>query len=296
MTQKLLKEPELSIVLSEFNRGDAEKLESKRIECIPNFIADPCPQFESYIRPQREARYRARQKVFSRVNLTASESNGAGESPQRFRVLFLSLCCRSKGLFDAIEAVALVNRKLTQEHSPLRVQLDIAGQFWHDAEKGEFDLRVQQPDLLNTSTKSGRQPEPLVLYHGFVTGNQKQSLLCGSDCFCFPTYYPAESFGLVLIEAMAFGLPIIATNWRMIPEILPPRYGGIVQPRSPATIASVLEAFLYEKPNDDLRAHFLSFYTARHCMEKIRRALKAMDSSGRDGLSAMSQFGCSGGR
>ena len=47
-------------------------------------------------------------------------------------------------------------------------------------------------------------------YCGFVAGEEKRRLFRESDCFCFPTYYPAESFGIVVIEAMAFELPVVA--------------------------------------------------------------------------------------
>jgi len=46
----------------------------------------------------------------------------------------------------------------------------------------------------------------LVEYCGFVTGAEKSRLFREADVFCFPTYYPAESFGLVVLEAMAHGL------------------------------------------------------------------------------------------
>ena len=74
---------------------------------------------------------------------------------------------------------------------------------------------------------------PCVTYAGFVFGPAKQRILTESDCFCFPTYYYAESFGLVLVEAMAFGLPVITTRWRSIPELLPQDYPGFVDIRSP---------------------------------------------------------------
>ena len=45
--------------------------------------------------------------------------------------------------------------------------------------------------------------EPMVDYRGFVSGAGKEEVFRESDCFCFPTYYAAESFGLALVEAMA---------------------------------------------------------------------------------------------
>ena len=56
----------------------------------------------------------------------------------------------------------------------------------------------------------------------------KTQALRDADLFCFPTYYLAENQPGNLIEAMAFGLPIVTTRWRSMPEMLPPDYPGLV--------------------------------------------------------------------
>ena len=280
ITRFLLGRPALSLVLAESNRLDAHELESVKVEVIPNFIPDPCPEFERALRPLRSARQAAREKIACDETVTRGEMLAAGPAPHVFRILFVGLCTRSKGLFDAIEAVAIVHRILTQRCSALRVRLEVAGAFWRPHEREEFEQRIWQPDLLVADTSAGdactvarSEPESLVRYHGFVSGEQKRTLLTESDCFCFPTFYPAESFGLVLIEAMAFDLPIIATNWRMIPEILPQAYPGIVEPGSPAQIASAILSFMASPPGCSLRAHFLSRYTDIRCIDRLKAAL-----------------------
>ena len=39
---------------------------------------------------------------------------------------------------------------------------------------------------------------------------------------------------------MAFGLPIVTTRWRSLPEMLPPNYPGLVDSQSPEQIAAAL--------------------------------------------------------
>ena len=195
-------------------------------------------------------------------------------------MLFVGLCSRSKGLFDAIEAVAEVNKTLAQRNSSSRVQLEVAGAFWRESEQREFEQRIRQSDLVASrvgrrigSGATSSEGESFVRYHGFVSGAQKRKLLIESDCFCFPTCYPAESFGLVLLEAMAFDLPIITTSWRMIPEILPKDYPGIVSPQSPALIASAILTFMSAPPTLDLRAYFLTRFTDTTGLDRIRMVL-----------------------
>lgn len=97
---------------------------------------------------------------------------------------------------------------------------------------------------------------PSVSYRGFVSGEEKARLFCESDVFCFPTYYPGETFGLVIAEAMAFGLPVLTTKWRGLPELLPPSYPWIVEPRSPERLAEALPQMLDSGITEKLRALF----------------------------------------
>ena len=41
-----------------------------------------------------------------------------------------------------------------------------------------------------------------------------------ADVFCFPTYFQCEALPVVLLEATACRLPVVATRWRGIPSIV----------------------------------------------------------------------------
>jgi glycosyltransferase involved in cell wall biosynthesis len=114
-----------------------------------------------------------------------------------------------------------------------------------------------------------------------VAEAEKKRLFVESDCFCFPTYYEAESFGIVLVEAMAFGLPIITTRWRTIPELLPPGYDGIVPPKSPDRIAPVMLEYLRRAYDPGLRAWFLDHFTERQYADKMSSALQSVGAPGK---------------
>ena len=58
---------------------------------------------------------------------------------------------------------------------------------------------------------------------GGVYGEAKRELFHKSDIFVFPTRYEYETFGIVIIEAMQCGLPVVSSNVGAIPEIV--RYG-----------------------------------------------------------------------
>ena len=268
LTLALVGRPDLSVVLGAFCLGDAAALQSKRATVIPNGIPDPRPDFVESILPLRVERAAA----FGASGPNPQRATNAESIPvtRRFQVLFLSLCTREKGLFDTIEAVALLNRHLAEARSSTRVQLTVAGKFWRAEEELEFTQRLAQPDLNGVTTDPDQQA---VRYAGFVGGADKARLLRDSDCLCFPTFYQAESFGIVLIEAMAFGLPVVTTRWRTIPELLPDGYPGLVDPRSPAQIADALEKLWSEGYDPRLRARFLERFTAEKTFESLRAAL-----------------------
>jgi len=256
LTLALLGRPDLSVVLGEFCLRDAAALQSKRAVIVPNGIPDPCPDFAQRILPLRQER--------------AASRRTPAPARRPFQILFLSLCTREKGLFDTLEAVALLNKRLNETSPTPRVQLTVAGKFWKEEEEREFTERIARPDLNGGSADPAWQA---VSYKGFVGGAAKAQLLHDSDCLCFPTYYQAESFGLVLVEAMAFGLPVVTTRWRTIPELLPPGYPGLVDPRSPAQIAVALEALLGQEYDPRLRAGFLERFTVEKTFERLRAAL-----------------------
>jgi len=252
----LLGRPTLSIVLGEANRREAEILRSHQIAVIPNAIPDPCPGFDTDLLPLRLARAAAR-----RTRLT-----GAPGTPDEFRVLSIGLCLREKGLFDTVEAIALANAR---PEAVVPIRLVVAGSFWRATEQAEFEERLRRPDL----RRDGR---PLVEYRGFVTGEAKQALFRDSDCLCFPTYYPAETFGIVVIEAMAHGLPVVASRWRAIPEVLPPGSGVPVDVKSPRQIADALLALSRQDYDPALRARFLGEYTAERFGARMTAALRSL--------------------
>jgi glycosyltransferase involved in cell wall biosynthesis len=279
LTVRLLGNPVLSIVLSNYNRVDAEKIFSKTIKIVGNGIPDPCPHFKQEVLPKRLGRCAER-----RANLS-----GASREPHLVKVLYLAHCTREKGLFDALNAIALANRNLTKANSPLRLHLSVAGEFFNSAERQEFDKRLENSDLELPAShpaafdgpangKHGCVQNSAVRYLGFVSGSKKERAFAESDLFCFPSYYFAESFGLVLVEAMAFGLPIVTTRWRSLPELFAPGYPGLVDIKSPDQMAKAFEAVMCQT-GEELRERFVSRFTLPTFLSQMAGALRSVEGA-----------------
>jgi len=117
----------------------------------------------------------------------------------------------------------------------------------------------------------------MVDYLGFVSGQKKNELLREADLFCFPTFYQNENQPVNLIEAMAFGLPILTTRWRSIPELFPSNYAGLVETRSPDQIAATLLNLARTESGEGFREIFLAGFTLSRHLAGLAEAFRGIE-------------------
>ncbi len=262
VTYRLMKYADLSIVLSEIGRLDAEKIVPRRVTIVSTGVPDPCPRFAQEILPRRRARA-ARLRQF-----ITGETAPASAEEATIRVLFIAACSREKGLFDAVEGVALANEKRVAEKSPLRFHLTAIGAFASAEEKAELTELIERHGWQNA-----------VEILGFVAPERKEQALRDADLFCFPTYYPAENLPNSLVEAMAFGLTIVTSRWRAVPTMLPPNYPGLVDPKSPAQVADALLRTAGSDLAEPLRQTFLDRFTIEQHLANIAQAIRSVEGA-----------------
>ena len=267
ITYRALKAADLCVVLSNYNRADAEKLLPKRIKVVSNGILDPCPDFDRELLPRRKRRRELRAKILSGQNPADHELAKAGGDPRIFHVLYLAHCMREKGLFDAIAGMRLANQKLATQSSPLRIHLNVAGNFVTAEERAEFDQLC-----------AGAEPAHSIQYLGFVGGEMKTQTLRDADLFCFPTFYQNENQPVNLIEAMAFGLPVVTTRWRSLPEMFPATYPGLVEIHSPEKIADALLHLITSDVGDDLRRIFDRDFALESYLAGLANAFRSIET------------------
>jgi glycosyltransferase involved in cell wall biosynthesis len=82
-----------------------------------------------------------------------------------------------------------------------------------------------------------------VMWLGDVSRAQLAAEYNQCDLFCLPSVQ--EGFGIVLLEAMAAGKPIVASRAAAIPEVAP--HGELVEPDSPEALAAGIE-LLHRSP------------------------------------------------
>jgi glycosyltransferase involved in cell wall biosynthesis len=157
-------------------------------------------------------------------------------SIESIRVLFLSLMIESKGYLDVLEATAIAVNQLG-----LDVEAHFAGPFATNASDDRTVKSVGQAEkqFHDLVVKYGLGTR--VVYHGPVFGQPKEELLRRAHVLALPTWFDREAQPLCILEAMAFGCPVIATRHRAIPDMLEPEHNGLfVDTNDPAGIAAAL--------------------------------------------------------
>ena len=86
-----------------------------------------------------------------------------------------------------------------------------------------------------------------VHFTGPLTGPALEAAYAGGDLLVLPSR--AESYGMVVTEALARGLPVVATSVGGLPQAVGPESGGgrpglLVPPDSPMALAEALSAWL----------------------------------------------------
>ena len=82
-----------------------------------------------------------------------------------------------------------------------------------------------------------------------ANGDQLRNLYARADIFVFPTRW--DTFGIAAIEAMAAGLPIIASDLNALPEIVLHGDSGLLVPQDDA--AALAHAIDHLGQNPELR-------------------------------------------
>jgi glycosyltransferase involved in cell wall biosynthesis len=124
------------------------------------------------------------------------------------KVLYLSNMIKTKG-YDTVLELAVKTKK---ENLP--VEFNFAGAWASKDDEHYFN------DFVNTNNL-----KTVVNYHGLVLGEEKDKLFKKANLFIFPSR--KDVFPLSLLEALSYGLPILAFNVGAISEIVSKNVGVI---------------------------------------------------------------------
>ena len=181
------------------------------------------------------------------------------------RILYVSALFRSKGILDLLAAASVLQRAGSD------FRIDVVGGF----ESCEFEAECLA-FLVNNALQDR------IRFHGVRTGKQKWDYYEAADIFFFPSYYKSESFGIVLLEAMQFGLPLVATRWRGIQSIVREDDTGFLVPRAapmrwPTSWRGCCMIMRCEERWQRARQRYETEYRLETWIERLERSITSLD-------------------
>lgn len=174
-------------------------------------------------------------------------------------ILFVGKLEARKNLAGLIEAFRLFKKESKLEHKMVLV--------------GSLGWKAEE--ILEKLDEYGLQEDVVRL--GYVCDEDLPFLMNGADVFLYPSLY--EGFGIPVLEAMACGTPVVASNTTSLPEVVGDT-GLLVNPTSPGEIAEALTRILVDSA---LRKTLImkgleraASFTWRHAAEQTLRLYKDM--------------------
>ncbi|MBW4658259.1 MAG: glycosyltransferase family 4 protein [Drouetiella hepatica Uher 2000/2452] len=205
----------------------AFQLQAKQVETLYNPVSVPLQV------PQRSDRERTTFIFLGRIG----KRGGALDSQS-----IVSFPQQDKGAFDLIHAFAAL-----PESERSLSKLILAG-------NGDVELAQQKVEELNLSDS--------IIIHSWLSPVERDALLAAADVFVLPSYH--EGLPMSMLEAMAWGLPVIVTPVGGIPEVVIHEHNGLFvepgnQPQLTCTMQHLvnspsLKAALGKAAREDVQA------------------------------------------
>jgi phosphatidylinositol alpha-mannosyltransferase len=107
-----------------------------------------------------------------------------------------------------------------------------------------FERLPGTPVLELVGVRPGDVPaRPRLRVHGQVPDDERVRLIGEADVLCVPSL-GGESFGMVVLEGMAAGVPVVASDLPGYAAVLPPSAGRLVPPGDDAALTGALAELL----------------------------------------------------
>lgn len=195
------------------------------------------------------------------------------------RLLYLSNMIPAKGYLDVLGACYILRNE-----RGIPIQCDFCGAFLTTInDKVEISPAEAETAFRHLVDEKGLTN--IVHYHGTVRGERKREILQDASIFILPTAYPWEGQPISIIEALAYGLPVIATRYRGIPEQVIDGFNGfLLEEKSPEAIANAVEKLwrdpsLYKKFSQNAIQHYQQNFTREAHLNQLIPTVLGKDAA-----------------
>lgn len=171
----------------------------------------------------------------------------------KLEVLFLGSIENNKGIFDVLNCIRC-NKEYMQNNF-----------VFHICGKGNSSR-------LNSIIKTNKLSD-FVIYHGWINDDEKNMIISKTDIYIQPSYL--ESFGISILEAMQYGIPIIGSNVGGIPDLVKDKENGyLINPGDMEHFLRCLVSFVNDKSLLNVMGEKSYIKSKEFSQENIQNKLK----------------------
>lgn len=236
-----------------FPRGVVRGLEKMKAKFAFEWGDLVCPVSEDLKRHIESYGIRARFRVVPNVvdtSLFTPADKTLARKDDRKRLLLVALLDAKKGVPHLLEALARLREKRDD------FVLDIVGDGPNRSEYEELTGKLGLRDV--------------VRFHGLKTKQEVAGFMKRCDLFILPSLF--ETFGVVLIEALACGKPVIATDIGGPNEIVTDEVGRLVPPGNPEALARAID-YMLDHCREYVPERIVQYAQERYSYQAVGRKL-----------------------
>jgi len=185
-------------------------------------------------------------------------------------LLYLSNMLPSKGYLRVLDACAILKAR------GVKFRCRFCGGFVNTVTEQANDNTLEHFKARVVELGLGGEVD----YLGLVHGAQKRAELALADVFLLPTSYPWEGQPISIIEALSWGVPVVSTNHKGIPEQVRDGVDGILvqPPGEPHALADAVMEIVespvaYRGFSEAARQAYEKRFTAKAFVENLEKAL-----------------------
>jgi glycosyltransferase involved in cell wall biosynthesis len=173
------------------------------------------------------------------------------------RLVFIGRLVDWKGVRYLLEALATL-------HGVASAAVEIIGE---GSARSALEQQAEDLRLLVNQEGSPRLQTVSVVFSGWLTQEQCAQRLHGATALVLPSLY--ECGGAVVLEAMAAGVPVIATRWGGPADYADEECGILVPPEDPRSFVAGLAAAIRELVDDPERAQRMGNEGRRRVLQRF---------------------------
>lgn len=155
------------------------------------------------------------------------------DSDSEIKIGIVKTISEKYGIKYLIEAMEILKDKLSSFNN-----IDFTLSIYGDG--------YQKPQMIELRDKLGLKE--IIEFKGVVPNDKVPSILLDFDIFALSSILDSESFGVAAVEAMAAGLPVVATDVDGFKEVVKDNETGIiVERKSPEALANAILELILDK-------------------------------------------------